>query len=54
MIWAIGVSLVVIGALLIIFAMQDKWPIAPFKLQAPPPEPVGPHPGAKPPEPYQH
>lgn len=55
MIWALGVGLILAGILVVIFAMQDKWPIAPIKVNtAPGPEPIGPRPGGKPPEPYQH
>lgn len=36
MIWAIGVALIVVGVLLIIYAIQDKWPIAPLQHVAPP------------------
>ena len=30
MVWAFGVALIIGGTLLIIYAMQDMWPIAPI------------------------
>lgn len=34
MVWAIGVALVLAGTLVIIYAMQGKWPIAPIALNS--------------------
>ena len=42
MIWAVGVALILVGVLLIIYAVQGKWPIAPLQHVAPAPESVNP------------
>lgn len=50
MMWGFGLLAIAGGVILVIYAMQDLWPIAPVKLPPHPgePAPPRPHPGGEP------